>query len=70
MDRRIAGAVLALFFLVVAVVMAYDLNSIQSRLPRFESEEIDRLQLWKITTLFAGGILAAVTAFVFVRPST
>lgn len=65
-DRRVAGAVLALFFVVVSVVMAYDLNSMQRSFGGVGAERV-QLQLWKIVTLFAGGILATVIAFVFMR---
>lgn len=68
MDRRTVGVILALFFIVIAVVMAYDINSMQSALAHFEGAAKARLQLWKIATLFAGGILATITALVFIRP--
>lgn len=66
MDRRVVGTILGVFFILVAVIMAYDINSVQRSLP-FEAERI-RLQFWKIATLFGGGILATLTAIILMRP--
>lgn len=68
MVRLVAGAILASFFIVVAVSMAYDINSLQRTLGSFEDMKRAQLELWKITTLFIGGILATLTALAFLRP--
>jgi len=65
--RLYVGAILSAFFIVVAVSMAYDINTLQRSLAALEDARRTRLELWKVTTLFAGGILATLTALAFFR---
>ncbi len=64
-DRKLVGLLVAGFILVAAVIMAFDLARMQAASPL--RSEMVQLQVWKISTLFVGGMLAGAVLYWFYK---